>query len=238
MSTLILVRHGQATPFEADTDRLSPLGERQARRVGEALAREGVVPSRVVHGPMIRQICSAALAAQAASGGGAGDWPAPQDDRRLAEYDGDGLIRTLAPLLGEQDPTFARLTRDFQERRETPDRNRSFQLMLEYLTDSYLRGEVAHPEVESWAAFRDRVRAALRETLDSPPGSTVLAFTSGGVIGVAVAFMLDAPDASALKLNWRVRNASLTRFTFGGGRVSLDSFNEVGHLPPELLSWR
>ncbi|MGI8748775.1 MAG: histidine phosphatase family protein, partial [Deinococcus sp.] len=27
MSTLILVRHGQATPFEADTDRLSPLGE-------------------------------------------------------------------------------------------------------------------------------------------------------------------------------------------------------------------
>ena len=233
MSTLTLVRHGQATPFEADTDRLSPLGERQASRVGEVLAREGVTPTRVLHGPMVRQTRSAALAAESAGG-----WPAPQEDPRLAEYDGDGLIRTLAPLLGERDPAFARLTRDFQERRETPDRNRSFQLMLEHLTDSYLRGEVAHPQVEPWAAFRERVRAPLRELLESPPGSTVLAFTSGGVIGVAVASVLDAPDASALKLNWRVKNASLTRFTFGAGRVSLDSFNEVGHLPPELLSWR
>ena len=53
-----------------------------------------------------------------------------------------------------------------------------------------------------------------------------------------VALALDAPDATALNLNWRVKNGSVTRLTFGGGRVSLDSFNEVHHLPPELRSWR
>ena len=52
MSELLLIRHGQATPFEDDTDRLSALGETQARAVGTFLAASGVVPSRVVHGPM------------------------------------------------------------------------------------------------------------------------------------------------------------------------------------------
>lgn len=238
MSTLILVRHGQATPFEADTDQLSSLGERQAGRVGEALAREDLTPTLVLHGPMIRQARSATLAAHAAPGGGAGGWPAPLEDPRLAEYDGDGIIGRLAPLLSERDPVFAGRMRDAGHFRGTANQNRAFQHMLEHLLDAYLGGELTHPQVESWRDFKVRVQAALRELLESPPGSTVLAFTSGGVIGVAVASVLDAPDASALKLNWRVRNASLTRFTFGGGRVSLDSFNEVAHLPPELLSWR
>ena len=69
-------------------------------------------------------------------------------------------------------------------------------------------------------------------------GNTVLAFTSGGVIGSVVADVLGAPDTAALKLNWRVRNASVTRLTFGSGRVSLDTFNETSHLTPDLLSWR
>ena len=59
-----------------------------------------------------------------------------------------------------------------------------------------------------------------------------------GRLALAVALALDAPDAAALKLNWRVKNGSLTRLTFGSGRLSLDSFNEEGHLPPYLRSWR
>lgn len=236
MSELLLIRHGQATPFEDDTDRLSALGETQARAVGTFLAASGVVPSRVVHGPMVRQRRTAELAAQAAGEG----WPAPELLPGLAEYDGDGLLRWLAPVLAERDADFARLYQDAEALRENelPDRNRAFQKMLERLTDSYLLGETSHPQVETWAEFRGRVHAALANILASEGGSTVLAFTSGGVIGSVVAGVLDAPERSVLKLNWRVRNASVTRFTFGGGRVSLDSFNETAHLSPELLSWR
>ena len=60
MSQLLLIRHGQATPFEADTDRLSPLGEDQARAVGAYLLASGMLPSRVVHGPLLRQTRNAA----------------------------------------------------------------------------------------------------------------------------------------------------------------------------------
>ena len=239
MSQLLLIRHGQATPFEADTDRLSPLGEDQARAVGIFLTSSGTVPTRVVHGPLLRQTRTAELAAQAAGGDpSTPGWPAAEMLPGLAEYDGDGLFRTLAPRLAEQDPEFAALSREAQERREFPDRNRSFQKLMEALLDSYLLGQISDPQVESWADFRARVRAATADILASANGSTVLAFTSGGVIGSVVAGVLDAPDAAALKLNWRVRNASVTRLTFGGGRVSLDTFNETGHLTPDLLSWR
>ena len=239
MSQLLLIRHGQATPFEADTDRLSPLGEDQARAVGAYLLASGMLPSRVVHGPLLRQTRTAELAAQAAGDG----WPAPQTLPGLAEYDGDGLFRLLAPRLAEQNPEFAALSREAQERREFPDRNRSFQKLMEALLDSYLLGQISDPQVESWADFQARVQAATADILASVNGSTVtgntvLAFTSGGVIGSVVADVLGAPDAAALKLNWRVRNASVTRLTFGSGRVSLDTFNETSHLTPDLLSWR
>jgi broad specificity phosphatase PhoE len=240
VSTLLLIRHGQATPFEDDTDRLSPLGERQAQAVGEFLAASGVVPNRVVHGPLVRQTRTALLAAQAVKQAAGQNWPLAETLPGLAEYDGDGLIRLLAPKLAEQDAAFAALFQDAEALRENelPDRNRAFQKMLERLLDVYLSGELGHPEVESWADFRARVRAALKNILGGEGGSTVLAFTSGGVIGSVVAGVLDAPESAALKLNWRVRNASVTRLTFGAGRVSLDSFNETGHLKADLLSWR
>ena len=37
MSTLVLVRHAQATPFEKDSDRLSAAGEQQAIALGRIL---------------------------------------------------------------------------------------------------------------------------------------------------------------------------------------------------------
>ncbi|UQN09972.1 histidine phosphatase family protein [Deinococcus sp. QL22] len=234
MSELILVRHGQATPFEADTDRLSPLGEAQARAVGVHLAASGLQPTDVICGPLVRQRESARLAHAA----GGGDWPAITTDSRLAEYDGDGMMHHLAPVLAAQNSEFAALLDAFQTHRDSPERNRHFQRMLEPLTDAYLRGEATHAEVETWADFRGRVRAFLRALLGGQSGRTVLLFTSGGVIGVTVAAILQAPDASALALNWRVRNASLTRLTYGSGRASLDSFNETAHLPSELQSWR
>ncbi|WP_019586155.1 histidine phosphatase family protein [Deinococcus apachensis] len=234
MSTLILVRHGQATPFEADTDRLSALGEAQARAVGAYLAEIGLEPTDVISGSLVRQRESARLACEAAGGG----WPDPVTDPRLAEYDGDGLTRTLAPLLAARDPNFDALVRAYERERHGPERNRHLQRMLEPLAAAYLRGEVTHADVEAWADFRARVHAFLKELLAEPSGRTVLAFSSGGVIGVTVAAVLRAPDESALTLNWRVRNGSLTRLTYGGGRSSLDSFNETAHLTEELSSWR
>ncbi|AZI42250.1 histidine phosphatase family protein [Deinococcus psychrotolerans] len=230
MSQLLLIRHGQATPFEADTDRLSELGERQARQIGKALHAEHLGVTHLIHGPLVRQRRTALLAAEGLN------WPTPQEDDRLAEYDGDGLLRWLAPLLAERDAEFAERVQKFEREKNGPQRNKYLQAVFEPLTDAYLRGELQHPEVESWAEFGARVQSAMRDVLRLP-GATVLVFTSGGVIGSVVAGVLKAPPETALALNWRIKNGSITRLTYGGGRVSLDSFNETAHLG-ELQSWR
>lgn len=231
MSQLLLIRHGQATPFDTDTDQLSALGEVQARRVGDALRAEELKVTHLLHGPLVRQRRTALIAAEGAN------WPAPHQDDRLAEYDGDGLLRHLAPLLAERDEAFAQLVQVFEQEKSSPERNKHLQAILEPLTAGYLRGELLHPDLESWAEFQARVRAAVQDVLKLS-GATVLAFTSGGVIGSVVASVLKAPPETALALNWRVKNASITRLTYGGGRVSLDSFNEITHLPADLRSWR
>lgn len=230
VSELILVRHGQATPFEQDTDQLSPLGAEQARAVGEFLA--DVRPTHLWHGPLVRQRRTAELA-----GEGRG-WPAFTLDPRLAEFDGDGLVKILVPKLAAQDDEFARLVHLFREHRHSAERNSHFQRMLEHLAAAWQAGSVLHAEVEPWTAFKERVQAVWRDLLALPKGSTVVAFTSGGVIGLLVTLTLDAPDAAALKLNWRVKNGSITRLTFGGGRMALDTFNSESHLDFGLRSWR
>ena len=56
-----------------------------------------------------------------------------------------------------------------------------------------------------------------------------------GVIGTAVRLALDAPDRTALEVNWRVRNGSLTEFVFTKDRLTLDSFNALPHLEDPAL---
>ena len=231
MSQLLLIRHGQATPFEADTDQLSVLGEAQARAVGETLRAESLGVTHVLHGPLVRQRRTALIAAEGS------DWPAPSEDTRLAEYDGDSLLRHLSPLLAEQDAEFARLVQMFEQEKSGPQRNKHLQALLEPLTARYLRGDLLHPELEPWSEFQSRVQASVSDIFKLS-GAMVLAFTSGGVIGSVVAAVLKAPPETALTLNWRIKNASITRLTYGSGRISLDTFNETGHLPEGLGSWR
>jgi broad specificity phosphatase PhoE len=55
-------------------------------------------------------------------------------------------------------------------------------------------------------------------------------FTSGGPISVLVQEAIGAAERCFLEVNWRVKNCSLTEFTFSRERISLDSFNSVPHL--------
>ena len=239
MSTLVLVRHGQARPFEQDSDRLSELGQEQARRLGEFWSDGGVGFDEVYSGTLVRQQQTAEAVGTVLRAGGA-PWPDLQVNADLNEYDAEGVISHLAPALAERDKSFAGLLAAFTEYRETPDRNRHFQRMFEAATTIWLRGELEVEGVEAWTAFNSRVRGALRRIIQAEGSKRRIAiFTSGGVIGLAVQSALEAPAAKALDLNWRVRNCSLTEFTFSQGRLSLDSFNSLPHLDqPRLRTYR
>src|ERR1051325_12220972 len=106
MSVLTLIRHGQASFFEANYDQLSALGERQSRALGEYWSRRGIVFDEVYTGPRVRQQKSAQLAVAACRQAGH-PCPEPVLLEALDEYDLNGLTSLLAPELCRQNPEFA-----------------------------------------------------------------------------------------------------------------------------------
>ena len=58
----------------------------------------------------------------------------------------------------------------------------------------------------------------------------MLVVSWGGPIAAIVAATLNAPPATAVELNLRIRNSSLTKFAATPRRHSLVSFNGLPHL--------
>ena len=238
MGQLTLIRHGQARAFEQDSDRLTELGKQQAQALGEYWVRNGVVFDEVYCGTLTRQQHTAELVGACFDTAKA-PWPKLSKWAELNEYDADGLIHRLAPALAERDTEFRGLAEAYQRYRQSSERNRYFQKMFEAVTVRWLGGEIEAAGVEPWAVFRERVRGAFKRIINQEgSGRHVGVFTSGGVIGLLVQTALQAPETKALEINWRVRNCSLTEFTFSRDRLAFDSFNALPHLGPELRTFR
>ncbi len=213
MSTLTVVRHGQARPFDSDPDRLSALGEDQARALADYWNRIGLTFDDVWSGSLQRQRQTAELACSST----------PQISDDWNEYDANGILHHFAPPY-ELEPD--------------ADRNRKFQKVFEPAMLSWLAAD-EHPAVETWGVFRARVIRALRQIQQGPSNRNVALFTSGGPVSVLVQTAIGAPERSFLEINWRVKNCSITEFTFSRDRLSLDSFNSLPHLErPELRTFR
>ena len=238
MSTLTLIRHGQASFFAPNYDQLSALGERQMQLLGEYWARRRLCFDEVYTGPRARQRRSAELAVAACRRAGVA-CPEPMLLEDLDEYDLKGLTRVLAPELCRQNPAFAQVVKRHL-RSEEEERMANFQAMFEPLLHFWQSGKAGELEMESWTAFRARVQRGIRQLQErGGNGRRVAFFTSGGFIGSAVMLALSAPDRAALELHLRLRNGSLTEFAFTRDRFTLDSFNTVPHLDdPGLLTHR
>jgi len=239
MGWLALVRHAQASFDADDYDQLSPLGQRQAVILGEAWIRQGRKIDEVFVGPRARQRHTVELVASCYERGGL-TFPQPTELPELDEYDLSGILQRLAPEFARQDKEFARLFADQKRGANERERARSYQAMFERLLLHWQALPPVLDELEHWAAFSERVgRGLIRMMAGNGKSRSVAAFTSGGFIGVATQRVLGAPDRTALELNWRLRNTSVSDFVFSGERISLDSFNSVAHLvEPELLTYR
>ena len=211
MGTLYLVRHGQASFGATDYDQLSPLGAQQCHALGAWCAARGIRFQGVLCGTLRRHEQSLAALAQGF------DAPLPQTLPwpGLNEYDSEAVIRTVhaGPLA----------------RPDTPEIYRAhFRLLRDGLL-RWMAGEVQPEGMPSWADFRAGVVAALDHVRTHHDGD-VLLVSSGGPISTAVAHVLDAPAASLIELNLRLRNSALTEFVFTPRRHVLQSFNHLPHL--------
>lgn len=237
MSQLVVVRHGQAHAFSADSDRLTELGERQAATLGEYWVKRGVTFDDVIVGTLKRHVQTEAQVAAAYARAGL-PWPKAQSDGRWNEYDAAAIMQ-LGAKVRERDPEFAKLVLDFEASVGGPEQNRFFQRMFEVLMTRWVTSDAESDEIESYQQFHTRVTQGFDAVLQLTGSRRVAVFSSGGPIGVTVQHSLRAPKPVALEVNWRVRNTSLTEYVFGRGRLSLDSFNATPHLEgTELQSFR
>lgn len=217
VSSLLLIRHGQASFRAADYDRLSPLGEEQSRRLGMWLADCGPTPDVVAIGPRQRHVRTAELALSAAG-----------LDRSLLKLEGldevdhHELLARLRPDLTEPDALRAEL-------KQATDSHRAFQQMFEAAIVRWTDGTHDADYSLTWTDFRDRTRQAL-QTLAAQDAKTIWAFTSGGPIAVLVNSLIDAPTAQTFKLSWPLVNTSTTQLRLGKRGVSLVTYNAWPHL--------
>jgi broad specificity phosphatase PhoE len=225
VSTLTLVRHGQAHPFQGESAALTSIGQAQAAKLAQFWLRTRARFDEVHCGTLPRQVQTQAAVAECFRAAGE-RWPAAVCDGAWNEYDASGVLRHFVPA----DARLSALAAEFEQARGSPDENRRFQHMFEAAMGHWLEGTLEAGGVEPWTAFRGRVSSAIESLMAGPPGRRVAIFTSGGPIGFAVHCALQAPARSFLDVNWRVRNTSITQFIFDRNRLTLDCFNVFPHL--------
>lgn len=221
MSTLVLLRHGQAAFGAQNYDQLSPLGHQQARAVGAHFRDRATRFDAVYVGPRERQRLTVAHALLEQT------QPAPVLEPLLNEFaEGSDILRSAERRFGAP-----LLMNDSGVPHEQKLRLYGEEVRL------WASGEGEIEGIESAQLFRQRIRQWLGQiTANNRPGQRVLASTSAGVIGAIVAEVLQLPDSAMAPLMSVVANGSLTTVLWSRRGVVLESFNQVLHLPPDLLS--
>ncbi len=239
MALLTLVRHGQASFLQDNYDRLSELGERQARILGEYWLRTGTSFDQVYYGPACRHKDTGDAAVEAFRRAGV-VWPEPVTLKELDEYPGIEVVRRFLPGLMETHEDIRALERDFREAGEKGLAFRMYDRLFQRIVRMWVDEEIDSPEVESWKSFCERVQRGLARIREQAPrNARIVVFTSGGVIGAAVRLALDLAPQRTLEVSWTARNAGYTEFLFSENRFSLSSFNNHPHLEDaDLLTYR
>lgn len=230
MSTLTLVRHGQAHPFQRERAALTAIGEAQAATLAQFWLAHGIQFDEVYSGTLPRQAQTEEVIGESFRAAGR-PWPAPAREAAWNEYDAPGVLQHFIP----RDARLTELEAEFERARGTPDENRRFQRMFEAAMSRWLGETIQTDGVESWPVFRSRVSTAIQRLMAGPQSRRIAIFTSGGPIGFTVQCSLRAPARSFLDVNWRVRNTSITEFVFDRSRLTLDCFNAIPHLDDAAL---
>lgn len=250
MSRLVLVRHGQASLFADDYDRLSPVGVEQARRVGVHLASRGVRPARIVVGPRLRhrqtlealrEGYATALTDEPIDGGDdpstAVPAPAPfPAATELVEFDEHAGALVVARLLDRSegdaltaDPTMraieALAAHGGAGGAPIPnaevDPRRAYLRAFTAVLRRWSRGELDVPDLEPWPTFRARVEEGVRRACEGlARDEAVLVVTSGGPVAAAVGYALGTGDERTMELSWGVANTGISEFLYTEGQAS------------------
>lgn len=240
MGILYLVRHAQASFLQQNYDKLSPLGEAQARLLGEYWATRKIVFDRVSVGPRERQKDTVSLVSNAYRRAGLA-FPEPVLLPDFDEYQGEEVLKRGLPVLLESNQAVRDLHDAFQSSTTDAELRANFQRLYEAVVGDWVRSAFVLPGIETWQDFGARVNSGLAKFLSNGGrGERVAIFTSGGPIAIGMQRALHLAAEDTLQMTWMSRNASWSEFFYSGGdRFTLSSFNCHAHIEdPAMLTYR
>lgn len=239
MALLTLVRHGQASFLKENYDKLSELGEWQARLLGEYWIRTKTAFDQVYYGPACRHLRTGQIVADVYREAGL-PWPEPVVVPDVDEYPGIAVVQTFLPGLLETHQEIRTLEAEYRQAQEQSAAFRSYDKIFARITRMWVNGELDSPDLESWKTFCNRIDRGIQMIRDNAGNSKrIVVFTSGGVIAASVRLALDLAPQRTLEMSWTSRNASYTELVFTPERFWLSSFNNHPHLEDEdLLTYR
>lgn len=224
MSEIYFIRHGQASFGAQNYDRLSEKGVIQAAVLGKHLAELEIKFDAIYFGQMDRQQKTAKGVIDAYRAKGL-FVPEPLVDERFNEYDSEAVWEAQIKWMLEEDPNL------LDELNNNPLNNAAFQKVFSRLVQRWVSGKFDSAGDVIWSDFKHQVVNGIQSIIDKEgSGKKIAVYSSGGPVCAAVQMAMQLSDIKAIEISWQVMNASITRFRYGSGQVSLTGFNEITHL--------
>lgn len=223
MSSILLVRHGQASFGAKSYDYLSERGRSQAIEVGRWLKKHEAKFDGLLCGPRRRQYETAdAITVTAGL-----ENLSIEMCSELDEFgEGEEIFLAAEAMTGKS--MFGP---------QAPAR----EALIGYYVEAYkawCRGEVEIPGRSSFIEFRRQIAQWLIgfTRANRTSGQHTLVISSAGVIAAVVCEALELGDEHWAALVAVMENASMTEILHSKGRIGLRYFNTIAHLSPELKS--
>ena len=179
MSTIHLIRHGQASAGTDDYDRLSKLGREQSRLLGDWWHKQGFETELATNGSLSRQRDTASISLDAA-----GLNPLRREHAGLNEYDHLAVDWQHGGGLKSDDPEsmtfedYASIMQRWREASSSPATD-----LADGIESGSGTGADADNTLESWHGFAARGWQTVHDThLEHGEAAHLVFFTSGGVI--------------------------------------------------------
>ncbi|CAM3565017.1 histidine phosphatase family protein [Psychrobacter glaciei] len=252
MTTILLARHGQASFGQENYDQLSELGSIQAQMLGQHYATTQRRIDAIFSGSLVRQQDSARHFWESYQSSMDNSNEAPI----LAALDINEPDSYIIPQFNEfnhkdvlvkSNPAFASKAAIAIELAKADVPATRLAELFDRAMQRWHAGDDDHDYLESWSQFSSRAQQAVEQirmqvaSLSLDHHSTVLVFTSGGVIAAITAQLLQQGSQTAYQLNKSLVNTGVTSITLKDQSTRLMSLNEYSHLFADgkrFVTWR
>lgn len=218
MTTIYLIRHGQASAGAENYDVLSPIGRKQAAILGDHLRDISLEFDGIYSGSLERQIDTATIATGITS-------EQLRIKNNFNEYHHSEIFSYYLPLLAKKNKMMADAAGAGPNTLMTMEVFTA--LMNAWTQDNSDQAE----SIESWPQFKNRISAGLKEiTASHGPKDKVAIFTSGGVICTILQSVFNTTPQLTFEMNWGINNASMSRVKLKDEKIHLREYNNTAHL--------